>query len=422
MKFIFKSYNFNRDYLRATFNYEFEGGQEFSETIDFRGSIDFDENTLERALFLAFILIGTSYYKAFPTKKVEINGLIDEWQANFFNKVFQNGLGQFAFENNLKITDLAEFISSTVQIPTPTKYSGDGILTLQSGGKDSLLTASLLGKASRDFESLYVSSGENYPEFLSSIGSKLHVISRNIDRRALNLAKEKGGLNGHVPVTYIIQSIALIQAILLNKSVILTSIAHEGEEPHTYIDETPITHQWSKTFAAETAFSEYVFKYVSHDIMIGSPLRSLSELRVAELFVENVWRDYGYKFSSCNVANYKQGSDNTDLKWCGDCPKCANSYLLFAPFLSKEALTLIFNGQDLFEKPSLINDFKGLLGIDGAVKPFECVGEIDELRLAYKMAQQKGEYAKLPFDVPDSSFDYKQLYPAQDIFKKLVNL
>ncbi|MDD3036126.1 MAG: hypothetical protein PHO93_04360, partial [Candidatus Saccharimonadaceae bacterium] len=168
------------------------------------------------------------------------------------------------------------------------------------------------------------------------------------------------------------------------------------------------------------AFSDYVARYISPKIRIGSPLRLYSELRIAQLFAERSWGDFGYDFSSCNIANYRQGNDNTDLRWCGECPKCANSYLLFAPFLAAEELKAIFDGQDLFEKPNLTNTFKGLLGIDGISKPFECVGETDELRLAYRLSQSKGGYGVLPFDVPESKFDYQKTYPAQEWAVKMI--
>ncbi len=222
------------------------------------------------------------------------------------------------------------------------------------------------------------------------------------------------------PITYIVQSIGVIQAILLGKADILASVAHEGEEPHHHIGNLPVTHQWSKTWSAETAFAEYVQRYISADIRIGSPLRGYSELKVAEQFVEHGWEKYGHIFSSCNIANYGQGSDNTTLKWCGNCPKCANSYLLFAPFLPSGELKSIFNGQNLFTKLTLEQSFKGLLGIDGVPKPFECIGEIDELRLAYRLALERGGYDSLPFEVPKSSFDYTQTYPAQTWAVKML--
>lgn len=419
-KFIFKSYEFDKTDSSANFTYAFDDGRTFKEKVTFETEGMYDDEVLERALFLAFVLIGTSYYKTFPTPDVELDMPIDEWQAEFFNRVYQEGLGQFAFENNLTRDNLAHFIATSQTPVEALIYNGSGVIALQSGGKDSLLAASLLQERNKDFTSWYVSSSNYHPEILDKIGSRLLVSVRSIDGNALNNALKDGAKNGHVPVTYIIQSLAVIQAILLGKSTILTSIAHEGEESHAHIGDLEVTHQWSKTWAAEMAFSGYVSRYISPNLRIGSPLRCYSELRVAELFVNHSWKKYGREFSSCNVANYQQGSDNSVLGWCGDCPKCANSYLLFAPFLPASVLKSMFNDQDLFVKPSLENTFKGLLGIDDVLKPFECVGEIEELRLAYHRSQINGDYRPLPFDVPDSSFDYMKIYPAQEWAMKMI--
>ena len=420
-KFIFKSYNFDIKESVANFNYAFDDGRSFKETIKFEHNIEFDSEVLDRALFLAFILIGTSYYKTFPVVDVEMEILIDDWQVEFFNKVYQEGLAQFAFENNLKREDLAHFkATSLISVGDPLLYEGTGILVLQSGGKDSLLTASLLQRNEILFTSWFLASGESHPTVIDKIGEKLEISLRSIDNEGLKKALEDGGKNGHVPITYIVKSIAVIQAILLGKSHILTSIAHEGEEPNYLIDNLVVSHQWSKTWQAEVDFIEYIDRYVSPNIRIGSPIRSYSELRVAELFVTNCWEKYGYDFSSCNIANYKQGNDNSNLKWCGDCPKCANSYLLFAPFLPSDELKKLFNGEDLFTRSSLNLIFKGLLGIDGEPKPFECIGEIEELRLAYHKAQNKGGYESLPFEVPESTFDYMQTYQNQEWAIKML--
>ncbi|MEI7918075.1 MAG: hypothetical protein WCH58_01710 [Candidatus Saccharibacteria bacterium] len=412
-QFIFKSYDFDKVNSLAKFEYGFNDGRTFIETVTFEVGERYDDQLLDKALFLAFMLIGTSYYKTFPLATVRLGYKLDNLQVDFFNTVYQEGLGQFAFENNLTRDDLAHF---TATGPMPTggvKYNGSGILALQSGGKDSLLTAELLKKSGKEFTSWYISSSDNYPKVLDKIGAKLALSRRNIDHDGLRKAEADGGLKGHVPVTYIVQSLAIIQAILLNKNEVITSIAHEGEEPHAFIGDLAVNHQWSKTWMAEMMFAKYVSIYISPDLHIGSLIRGLSELRVAELFVKNVWPDYGHDFSSCNLANYKQGNDNSVLKWCGNCPKCANSYLLFAPFLEAVDLKSLFDGQDLFVKPDLVNTFKGLLEIDGVMKPFECVGEVDELRLAYHMAQKKGGYAQLPFDVPESTFDYLKTYQSQ---------
>lgn len=413
-QFIFDAYTFDTNTGEAVFTYHFDQGPSFAERVQFTVNQTPDTAVLDRALSLAFLLIGTSYYKTFPTPDVRVvHQGIDDWQAGFLNKVYQEGLGQFAYENGLTRAGLAQF-KTVGEARTAVPYGAKGVISLQSGGKDSLLVATLLQEKSADFSSLYISSGQQYPAVIDTIGQPVRMIRRHIDKDALRQAVEDGGKNGHVPVTFIVMAIALVQAVLDGKNTILTAIGHEGEEPHVYIDDLAVTHQWSKTWGAEQLFAEYVARYVSPDIQIGSPLRQYSELRIAELFTEKSWSTYGHRFSSCNVANYKQGANNTELTWCGKCPKCANSYILFAPFLPADELQSIFDGKDLFGDLLLEDTFKGLLGIDDVIKPFECVGEVDELRAAYHTAINRG-YTPLPFAVPASTFDKDHKYPSQMI-------
>ncbi|HEY5695441.1 MAG TPA: hypothetical protein VIQ80_01250, partial [Candidatus Saccharimonadales bacterium] len=351
----------------------------------------------------------------FPSKEVTLSvGGLDEWQVKFFDSVYQEGLSQFAFENHLTRDDLAHFTATRPAEESETlPASGTKVISLQSGGKDSLLTATMLLKKDVPFMSWYIGSSSNYPALLGTLNRPLITAERFIDIQAIKAATQDGGLNGHVPVTYIVASYALIDAVLNGANTVLLSIGHEGEEAHDWIQDLAVNHQWSKTWPAEKTLAEYVERYISPEIHIGSPLRGFSELKIAELFVQHAWKKYGHIFSSCNRANYMQGNDNTQLTWCGECPKCANSFLLFAPFVAPEELKSLFNGQDLFEKPLLQETFKGLLGIDGAMKPFECVGEVDELRLAYHMAQTRGGYGRLSFEVPSSQFDYEREHESQ---------
>ncbi len=419
--FVFCRCTFNEVRKEATFVYNYDE-YTFQEKVVFANlAKNYNKPALEKALFLAFLAIGTSYYKAFPTRRVAFQtGGLDKWQANFANNIYQEGLSQFAYENNLKREDLAFFQPDTTKEKDAVAYAGSGILALQSGGKDSLLLATLLQKKSTVFTPWYLSSAHQHPGVLDELAYPLHVAKRCIDHNALGSAKSNGALNGHVPVTFIVLSIALIEAILNDLNTVLVSIGHEGEESHALIGNLPITHQWSKTWPAEEQFAEYVRRYISPDIRVGSPLRQYSELRVAELFAENAWSQFGKQFSSCNRANYKQGTDNTKLAWCGECSKCANAFLLFASFIEAKELKSLFDGKDLFSKPLLAETFKGLLGVDGVMKPFECVGEIDELRLAYHKAQENGGYEKLPFEVPMSHFDYLKEYPSQEWTKQLI--
>ena len=454
LPFEFLDYSFDQKSLRATFRYRggtaespllFTKKATFSDRV--RNFDQIDQDLLDRALFLSFIINGTSYYKAFPTREVILPYDIDQTQADFFNFIFQEGLSQFAYENHLTRDNLAHFHStmaheksinkaqksnsdieksindsakSTTDAAENTnsieKSTSGKIIALQSGGKDSLLTATLLNERALSWDALYASTSGSYPKILHEIGAEhIDIIGRDIDLDTLRHAETLNGKNGHVPVTYINISLALIEAILDGKDTILTSIGHEGEEPHSVISspngepDLSVNHQWSKTETAEKLLQAYVRNYISPNFNIFSPLRRYSELKIAELFSEKCWQKFGHKFSSCNVINYGQRTDNSKLRWCGRCAKCANSYLLFAPFLEPTELNSLFpKHESLFEIPELATDFKGLLGVEGNLKPFECVGEIAELRAAYHL--KKPSYPDLPFPVPESDFDYTKLY------------
>ena len=413
-KFVFDGYEFDVATSTAKFKYQFpDKNLSYVETVVFKsGDTSYNQEALVRALDLAHLLAGTSYYKAFPTDEVEFtDGGVDAWQADFLNKVYQEGLSQYVYENELTRDDLAQFVASTETPLPPVAYSGQGIVSMQSGGKDSLLVAALLDKNNTDYTPFYISSSDDYPKILDGLKEPLVLARRELDKGSLKQASRLGGKNGHVPVTYIAMSYALIQAILLGKNTVLAAIAHEGEEPHGWIGNLPVNHQWSKTWQAELLFAEYVQRYISPDIRVGSPLRRYSELKVSQLFAGYAWPRFGEEFSSCNLANYKQGVDNSKLTWCGNCPKCANSYLLFAPFIDKNTLQARLGGE-LFAKPELFDTFKGLLGVNGAMKPFECVGEIGELRRAYHGAVANG-YTPLPFEVPSSDFEMDYMYDSQ---------
>jgi hypothetical protein len=450
--FRFLSYYFDRSTYTATFVYQGIDNIIFTEKIFFAPKPGTNTSSfnllddpgltqlLDQAMFLAFILIGTSYYKAHPTKNIRLDRPLDDFQARFFSTVFQEGLSQYAFENRLTRDKLATFKPTPgFQNKPAVEYRGQGVLALQSGGKDSLLVTELLNEHNINFVPWYISSSSDrsHPNVIDHLDDgfnhqKASVVYRQIDHLHL---QQTGGLNGHVPVTFIVESLALIQAILNNQNVILTSIGREGEEPHAMIGDLPVNHQWSKTWQAEQLMTEYIKRYLSPDLHLGSPIRHLSELRIADLFVQKCWQKYGYSFSSCNEANYKQNNQNSTLKWCGHCAKCANSYLLFCPFIPPQFLQSLFGDKDLFLDQNLIQIFKGLLGVGGEMKPFECVGSVEELRSAYHhrmttppipLPQSPGAtqttywqpvYANLPFRVPESDFNYLAESNNQEYFR-----
>ena len=88
MDFKFVGYDFDDQSGVATFKYQNQFGQDFAETIEFVNPVEpyaYNPQLLENALKLSFFLIGTSYYKAHPTKTAIHDGFnLDEFQAEFF--------------------------------------------------------------------------------------------------------------------------------------------------------------------------------------------------------------------------------------------------------------------------------------------------------------------------------------------------
>lgn len=393
MSFKFLGYELDKKTGLASFNYQSEDDK-LTEKVQFEiepGEID--EEALTRAMFLAFIAIGTSYYKARAGQEVELETDLTKEQAGFFTKMYQEGMSQFAFENGLTRDNLARFEAKKGESRPvgPAKLAEKSLVTI-SGGKDSLLSAEIISEGDTEWRAMYITAQESYPSIIDKFGKPI-IVRRFIDKEGL---KKIGGMNGHVPVTIINEAISLVQAILINANHVEFGIGEEGIEPHAFIDDLPVNHQWSKTPEAQDLMHQYVKRFIASNLSVGSMLSRYSELEIAEMFAKKCWEKYGEEFSSCNVANYKQDADNCTLKWCGKCAKCANSYLLFAPFVPYEEQKKLF-GHDLFEDSELTETFKGLLGVDGVMKPFECIASTTELRWAYE--HKLPGYGDLPFVV-----------------------
>ena len=121
---------------------------------------------------------------------------------------------------------------------------------------------------------------------------------------------------------------------------------------------------------------------LNNKVQYFSFLRPLSELQIASLFAQ--CEAYHPVFRSCNVGS------KTD-SWCGHCPKCLFTWMILSPFLSKEQLTAIF-GKDLMADESLRPILEELNGT-AAVKPFECVGTVEEVQACD--AAVKGDRSKV---------------------------
>ena len=129
-----------------------------------------------------------------------------------------------------------------------------------------------------------------------------------------------------------------------------------------------VNHQYSKSLEFENDFREYVRTYIGSEYDYFSFLRPLNEIGIARLFASIPL--YHSLFRSCNAGS------KTD-SWCGKCPKCLFAFIILCPFLGIGKTSLIF-GKNLLDDMDLQGFLDELCG-KAAVKPFECVGTVDEV-------------------------------------------
>ncbi len=422
--FRFINFDFSDQTGIAKFTYAFDDDWQFEETVTFsKPSQPYCGEALQRALFCCFITLGTSYYKLFPGAEMVVErGSLTQDQADFFTQLYRGGLSQFVYENALEETDIKQFRAtadeSSLVVASP--LDGRGILLLQSGGKDSLLAAELLKQNDQAFDAWHMSSTGHHPEVIDQIGAEdVVAVTRKIDLATITAARAAGGLNGHVPFSAITAGLALVQAVISRKRYVIAAMEASADEPNTRLGDYAVNHAYSKSYEFELALQDYIFANIAQDLDYVSIIRPFTDLRVAELFTIYAW-EYANQFSSCNIANYKQGQDAAELSWCGQCSKCANSYLLFVPFVNYDELVGLFGGKNLLADSKLKDYFLALLGIEG-IKPFECVGTVDELRAAYHLAIVKDGRNKLDIEVPKPVNNYQTIHPSQKIVKQFID-
>lgn len=78
---------------------------------------------------------------------------------------------------------------------------------------------------------------------------------------------------------------------------------------------------------------------------------------------------------SCNMGQ------KTNI-WCCECPKCLSTFILLYPFLGEEKMLQVFP-ENLLKNDELKPVLDSLI-LENMVKPFECVGTRQEIRLALK--------------------------------------
>jgi hypothetical protein len=388
-------------FVRCTFDaatgiaqlvYAFDDGPELIETITVPGAPFELEGeraaAAQRALQLLHLIAGVSYYKAAVPQDIRIESYaIDAGTAAMLELIYVNGLGEFAYRNGLNLHGRIRFPSeATPRAAAPALGLREQALVAIGGGKDSLVSIEALRALGVEQTVTWIGGSQLIKACAERTGLPTLNLGRALAPQLFDYNRE-GAWNGHIPVTVLNSAIMVFAAVLLGVDQVVFSNERSASYGSMIEGTGEVNHQWSKGWACESAFGDYVQREIAADLHYYSLLRPLSELAVARQFART--DRYDAHFSSCN-RNFHILGERPANRWCGVCPKCHFVFLALAPFMPKPRLVGIF-GRNLLDDPAQTAGYDALLEFQDH-KPFECVGEGRESRAAMAALGSRPEW------------------------------
>lgn len=390
--FIFDSYGFDPAKGEIRLRYTLDDDISFTEILNVpKGLFGKSLEDLQSALHALHMAGGVSYYKTCCPKNIEVrSGTLNAAQADFWNTVYEKGLGEFFYQNKIDFRHLISFPSGTESVPNvssaPHRHSGRSLVPI-GGGKDSIVTLEKLRAIEgKKITLLRMGSHPLIDEMVSVSGLQCIEVQRKLPRKLFEM-NNQGALNGHVPITAFLSTLSVFVAELMGFDEVVMSNESSANEGNVEYLGTKINHQWSKSAEFEHAFANYIQEYIDPSLRYFSALRDMNELQIVEEFVK--YPQYFHCMTSCNK-NWKIAGTKQKQRWCGTCPKCTFVFALVAAQASKETVLKIFE-KNIFEDASTEPLFKQLLGKEG-FKPFECVGTPKETTEAFDMIKNRGDF------------------------------
>jgi hypothetical protein len=369
--------------------------RDFQEVVSFPAGGDWSQPAVREAARLLYLLIGVSYYKAGAPPVVDLGDTaLTGTERAFLREFYTEGLGEFAYRNGLDLSDL-EIVAPPLVREGPVEYrpaEGRPLVPF-GGGVDSIVSVELIRQRA-DEAALFVVNrpGDRFDaieEPARVTGLRVVRAERAIDEAVLR-SSELGFLNGHVPVTGIISAIAVLAAVLEGRDAVVLSNEWSASSATLEVDGRAINHQYSKSESFEASFRRLIAESLGGRPQYFSLLRPFTEVWIAERFAE--LPQYFGHFRSCNRAFTIDPARRYD-HWCGICDKCCFIDLVLAPFVDEPVLRDVFRvaGTEPLANPDLTETFRRLLALTPDAKPWECVGDVSESRVAARMAAARAD-------------------------------
>jgi len=383
-EFIYRSHYISPDCTRFAARYALSGPGgtvEFTEVMTLPPGVLTDRaRALARLLFLA---CGISYYKSACPQRIRVQGGLSDGEHRFLAALIENGLAEFAYRNGF-LQALRPSIDGSRRArvaPVRNPRDDDGRpLVPVGGGKDSVVTLESLRKTGIEPLAFSVNWSGRISACIDTGGYRSVHATRRLDR-VLDDINAGGAYDGHAPVTSITSLVALLVAESMALGPVVMSNERSADDGNLLWNDKIVNHQWSKSMEFETILRSYLLSLGMSPARYFSLLRPLSEVAIAQRFAR--CPAYFRAFRSCNW-QAERDTGTSHLRWCCECAKCHFVFLALAPFLDPPVLEEIF-GCNLLDAAGRKEIYEQLLGLSSH-KPFECVGRIDEARLAARLA------------------------------------
>jgi len=356
---------------------------------------------------------------------------LDHKDIAFFLEIFQNGISQLFYKEKRSFKEFPEIVSRS---EAPLQFSQSQEVNLypqaivaNGGGKDGAVAfelASECGLKPETFTGVLTNDREPCPEnfeqrldfaTLLNQGNKQGVAAR----RFLDISQIESPSTAFYPHLYSYVFQMAIIALYRQSQYLIVGNERSANFGNANWEGKEVNHQYSKSLPAERLINSFL-KKINPNLDYFSALMPCYGLKIIKKFATSPRLLQG--FTSCNFA-YRQGNQ----KWCEKCSKCAFVFLTLAAFIEDlDFLSTKVFSQNLFEVKGLQDTFIDLMGV-GERKPFECVGEKEEVWVALEILLERDSKnsvidfyrkqvrPKISSDLPRIIKKLNQVYPEHNI-------
>lgn len=356
----------------------------------------YSQGVIDRIVAYIALFEGMKLCSLFP-KFFDISVIaqdLDQAALDLFTRIYQGVFGQHWYEN--QVTDYLgpEFVTAGVDIgqhqAVAIASDHQTVLTACGGGKDSAVALKLLEEAEIDFAAMqYSHSVYGKADFQHQLISKVVAQTKPTQKHQISIYDDfldypffdlyfpeiSGIIAPETPVS-IFESLPL----MLHHGYQYLCLAHERSANKGNLFWTDlnreVNHQWGKGYEAETALNSFIREHLLSNFLYFSILQPIYDVRIFKKLTQ--YPELLPCIHSCNIQK----------PWCKKCPKCAYVWLGLMAAFEPSLVDTVF-GSNLFDDDDLLLTFRQMIGLEEHT-PFECIGEIEESRLAMKRCLEKG--------------------------------